>query len=78
MTPTALDWGMTWMLGEIDGHRIVSFGGMDEGYTGQLLLAPDDGVAVVANGNYFDFEEFNVAPHEAAVEILTLLLAEGE
>jgi CubicO group peptidase (beta-lactamase class C family)/predicted dienelactone hydrolase len=77
LTPTVTDFGMTWMLGELDGHRIVSFGGVDEGYTGELLLAPDDGIAVVANGNYFDFEEFNLASPAAAVEILALLLTEN-
>ena len=78
MNQTAIDYGMGWMLGEIDGHRIVDHGGYDEGYGATVLLAPDDNVAVVMNSNYFDQEEFNMAPWETAIEILAMILAEGQ
>lgn len=78
MNQTLIDYGMTWMLGEIDGHRIVSFGGMDEGYGGEMLLAPNDGLAVVMTTNYFDYDEFNWTPWEIAIEVMQMLLAQDQ
>jgi CubicO group peptidase (beta-lactamase class C family) len=76
LTPTLADFGMTWMLGEIEGHRTVSFDGYDEGYAAAVLLAADDNVAVVMASNYFDEEEFNLAPWETPVAVMRLLLEE--
>jgi hypothetical protein len=51
LDPTAIDYGMGWMLGEIDGRRIVDHGGFDEGYAAMILLAPDDDLAVTMNSS---------------------------
>ena len=76
--PISRDFGMGWNLGDIDGHRIVSHGGFDEGYAAMVLLAPDDDVAVVMNSNYFDTVEFNMAPWETQIQILAKMLDEKE
>jgi CubicO group peptidase (beta-lactamase class C family) len=43
---------ISWFLGERDGHRTVSHGGGDTGYRTNLLLLPDDGIAVVLMCNF--------------------------
>ena len=43
-----------------------------------MLLAPDDRLAVVMTTNYFDYDEFNWLPWETAIEILAMILAEGQ
>lgn len=65
-------------MGELDGHRIVSHFGFDEGYIAAMLLAPDDNVAVVVNSNYFDAEEFNMSAWETAIKVMQRLLAEPQ
>lgn len=42
---------ISWFLGERGGHRTVSHGGGDTGYRTNLLLLPDDGIAVVMMSN---------------------------
>lgn len=52
--------GLGWFLGEVDGHRVRGHAGGDTGFAGELMLAPDDGVAVVAMVNReFYVEEFS-------------------
>ncbi|MBP6440429.1 MAG: serine hydrolase [Caldilineaceae bacterium] len=75
---TAIDFGIGWMLGDIEGHRIVSHVGSDEGYGAMVLLAPDDNVAVVMNSNYFDDEELNLAPWETQIQIMAMMLDKQE
>lgn len=44
--------GISWFVHDIQGHRIVMHSGGDTGFNSFLILAPDDGVAVVAMSNY--------------------------
>lgn len=78
LTPLLPNFGMSWTMGELDGHRIVSHFGFDEGYIAAMLLAPDDNVAVVVNSNYFDAEEFNMSAWETAIKVMQRLLAEPQ
>jgi len=55
--PTAIEsvWerqlGLGWFVGARAGHRLVGHEGQDTGYASELLLAPEDGVAVVVMAN---------------------------
>ena len=44
--------GIGWFIREVQGHRIVAHSGGDTGFNSFLVLAPDDGLAVVAMSNY--------------------------
>ena len=48
--------GISWFVAELQGHRLVLHDGGDVGFESRLLLAPDDGVAVIAmtNSDYGD------------------------
>jgi CubicO group peptidase (beta-lactamase class C family) len=46
---------ISWFLGERSGHRTVSHGGGDTGYRTNLLLLPDDKIAVVMMSNFDGF-----------------------
>ncbi|MBM7095082.1 serine hydrolase [Bacillus sp. H-16] len=43
--------GLAWFLGEYKGRRVASHGGLDTGYRSNLVLLPDDGIAVVLMTN---------------------------
>lgn len=47
-------YGMGWFVGEQDGHRLVGHLGLGDGLNTQFLLAPDDGLAVIAMENWMD------------------------
>ncbi len=49
------DFGLGWPVSEADGHRLVWFVGDVPGQISNLILAPDDGAAVVAMTNSFRF-----------------------
>ncbi len=40
-------YGMGWMLGEWEGHRVVEHGGNVDGYAAEVAMAPDDDLAFV-------------------------------
>jgi CubicO group peptidase (beta-lactamase class C family) len=42
---------ISWFQGERGGHRTISHGGGDTGYRSNVLLLPDDGIAVVLMSN---------------------------
>src|SRR5262249_32671923 len=44
--------GISWFLANLQGHRVVLHSGGDVGFNSFLVLAPDDGIAVVAMSNY--------------------------
>lgn len=44
--------GLSWFLGEVQGHRTVGHGGGDTGFRSYILLLPDDGVGVVIASNW--------------------------
>ena len=44
--------GLSWFLGEFQGHRTVSHGGGDTGFRSYILLMPDDGIGVVVASNW--------------------------
>lgn len=44
--------GLSWFVGEIQGHRTVSHGGGDTGFRSYILLMPDDGLGVVIASNW--------------------------
>jgi CubicO group peptidase (beta-lactamase class C family) len=44
--------GLSWFLGELQGHRTVSHGGGDIGFRSYILLMPDDGIGVVLASNW--------------------------
>lgn len=78
MTPLFDKFGMSWTMGEIDGHRIVQHMGYDVGYSALLLLAPDDNVALVQSSNYFDVEEFNLSASETAIKAMQMILTDAQ
>jgi len=44
--------GLSWFLGEVQGHRTVSHGGGDTGFRSYIMLMPDDGIGVVVASNW--------------------------
>lgn len=44
--------GLSWFLGEFQGHRTVGHGGGDTGFRSYILLMPDDGIGVVIASNW--------------------------
>jgi CubicO group peptidase (beta-lactamase class C family) len=79
MTPLFGKFGMSWEIGEIDGHRIVHHMGYDDaGYCALLLLAPDDNVALVMSSNYFDEVAFNLSAWETVIKAMQIILTEGQ
>ena len=49
---TPVTHGLSWYLGEIDGHRIVFHAGRDTGFTSFILLIPDEQIGVVIASNW--------------------------
>ena len=79
LTPLFDKFGMSWEIGEIDGHRIIQHFGYDAaGYCAVLLLAPDDNVALVMSSNYFDEAEFDLSAWETAVKVMQMILTESQ
>jgi CubicO group peptidase (beta-lactamase class C family) len=44
--------GLSWFLGEHEGHRTVFHGGGDTGFRSYVLLLPDDGIGIVLASNW--------------------------
>jgi CubicO group peptidase (beta-lactamase class C family) len=63
--------GLSWFLLEYQGHRLVGHGGSDRGFQTFLVLAPDDGVAVVMMINCSS-DAFNI--DSLALKIMNLVL----
>lgn len=78
LTPLFAADGMSWFIGELDGHRIINHIGSDEGFSAMILLAPDDHVGLVMSSNFFDDKEFNTSNWESAVKAMQIILAEGQ
>lgn len=55
-------YGLGWYVGEVKGHRLLGHAGATEGANTQFQLAPDDGLAVIAMGNWFDLETASSYP----------------
>ena len=49
--PRLPGWGLGFFRGEAGGHRIVGHDGIMPGFNSELLVAPDDGLAIVAFTN---------------------------
>jgi hypothetical protein len=49
--PRVPGYGLSFELGEEDGHRTVGHGGVLSGFLTQMTLAPDDGVGVIVLAN---------------------------
>jgi CubicO group peptidase (beta-lactamase class C family) len=49
--PRLPGWGLGFFTGELGGHRIVGHDGIVPGFNSSLLVAPDDGLAIVACTN---------------------------
>lgn len=69
-------YGMGWFVAEKDGHRLVSHLGLGDGIHAQVLLAPDDGIGVVAMVNWMDLMSIGVEwpATTVAVEVMDALL----
>jgi len=68
-------YGLGWVLGEADGHRLVGHPGGIDGYNSQILLAPDDGLAVIAMDNWLDLAAIPAFPASfAATDVMYALL----
>jgi CubicO group peptidase (beta-lactamase class C family) len=63
--------GLSWFLLERQGHRLVGHGGSDRGFQSFLVLAPDDGMAVVMMINCSS-DAFNI--DSLALKIMDLAL----
>jgi CubicO group peptidase (beta-lactamase class C family) len=71
--PREPGFGLSFELGEEDGHRTVSHNGILPGFLTQLTLAPDDGVGVVVLANTGGLDGRG-APETLAVTLLRRLL----
>jgi hypothetical protein len=49
--PRLPGWGLGFARGEVGGHRVVGHDGILPGFNSTLLVAPDDGLAIVAFTN---------------------------
>ena len=49
--PRVPGWGLGFARGEVGGHRVVGHDGILPGFNSTLLMAPDDGLAIVAFTN---------------------------
>jgi len=47
-------YGLAWVLGQVEGHRLVGHPGGAAGYNTQIELAPDDGLAVIVLSNWLE------------------------
>jgi CubicO group peptidase (beta-lactamase class C family) len=71
--PRVPGYGLSFELGEEDGHRTVGHGGVLSGFLTQMTLAPDDGVGVVVLANTGGFDGRG-APELLAGTLLRRLL----
>lgn len=68
-------YGLGWYVGEMKGHRLIGHAGATQGSNTQIQFAPDDGLAVIAIGNWFDLETATSYPTSfAAIDVTYLLL----
>ena len=73
--PPLQNYGLGWVLGEAAGHRLVGHPGGLDGYNSQILLAPDDGLAVLTMDNWLDLAAVPAFPASfAATDIMYALL----
>lgn len=70
--PNRSEYGLGWYIGEYVGHRIVSHGGRDTGFTSLVLLLPDDEIGLVVTSNW-DQPSLTIARG-----VLDLVLGAGE
>lgn len=78
-----LDWGdffqdyaLGWTVAELEGHRLVWHGGSNPGFVSNLIVAPEDGLAVVTLDNFLPPTE--TPPYHATDvgnEVMLMLLA---
>lgn len=61
--------GLAFMIGDVDGHRVVHHGGGWHGFISFLMAAPDDDLGVVAFAN-----SASMAPYEVTERLLFALL----
>jgi len=52
--PLVERYGLGWFLGAVDGRRLVGHMGDGDGINTQMLVAPDDGLAVFTMANWMD------------------------
>ena len=50
--PALAGYGLGWYTGEVDGHRLVGHAGVNPGFNAEVIVAPDDGLAVVGLANW--------------------------
>ena len=44
--------GLSWFLGQYEGHRTISHGGGDTGFRSYIMLLPDTGIGIVLASNW--------------------------
>lgn len=49
-----LSYGLGWIISDYRGHRVLSHGGMIDGFRTQILLLPDDGIGIALMNNMHD------------------------
>ena len=78
--PRIAGMGLGFFRGEVGGHRVVSHDGLLPGFNSALIVAPDDGVAVVAftNGSPGAFGWLGTELHVLLRELLGLPQTEAE
>lgn len=73
--PTWQDYGLGWLMGEVDEYVIPNHtGAMDEGYQVHLLLIPEQEIAVVTLVNIFDRDDGHFRAYAIADKIMEILL----
>ena len=60
--------GLSWFLSEYAGYKTVSHGGRDIGYQTNLVMVPDEGVAVIVLSNLFSLDSIVDQVTELALE----------
>ena len=73
--PALVQYGLGWFLGERNGHRIAGHTGGGDGYSSQLALVPDSGLAVITLSNWLEDREAGAHPAaNVAFAVVDMLL----
>ena len=75
-TKVMMEWGTGWFVSEDAGTPTYASFGQDYGFHGQMIVAPEEGLAVVAVGNMAVTGAFYAS--DVAADILGLLLTQKE
>lgn len=68
--PEAGEHGLGWVMGPYQGHRLISYLGLDEGFNTYLALFPEEGIGYVLLVNYAHLDPVDGSNH--VIPVLSL------